>query len=131
MEGRGTSMSAISSASGSINPYTYYSQPISGKMEVPVMASQSLYASFQFVQGVPSQEGGLSLDRLKVIDSLLAQINAHRLVGAAPLKREAVNLADPDQAIAELSAQVHEMQKNPTPFKAWGSTKGLVFDLSA
>jgi len=124
-------MSAISPASGSINPYTYYSQPISGKMEVPVMASQSLYANFQFVQGVPSREGGLSLDRLKVIDSLLAQINAHRQSGTAPVKREEVNLSNPDQAIAELSAQVHEMQKNATPFQGWGSTKGLVFDLSA
>ena len=83
-------MSAISPASGSINPYTYYSQPISGKMEVPVMASQSLYANFQFVQGVPSSEGGLSLERLKVIDSLLAQINAHRQAGTAPIRREEV-----------------------------------------
>lgn len=124
-------MSAISAASGSINPYTYYSQPLSGKMEVPVMASQSLYAHFQYVQGVPSAEGGLSLDRLKVIDSLLAQINAHRQAGSAPVKREEVNLSNPDQAIAELSAQVHEMQKNATPFHGWGSTKGLVFDRSA
>lgn len=124
-------MSGIYPASGSINPYTYYSQPISGKMEVPVMASQSLYANFQFVQGVPSQEGGLSLDRLKVIDSLLAQINAHRQAGTQPMKREEVNLSNPDQAIAELSAQVHKMQKNATAFESWGSSKGLVFDLSA
>lgn len=124
-------MSAIAAASGSINPYTYYSQPISGKMEVPVMASQSLYAHFQYVQGVPSAEGGLSLDRLKVIDSLLAQINAHRQAGTSPVKREEVDLSNPDQAIAELSAQVHQMQKNATPFQGWGSTKGLVFDRSA
>jgi len=124
-------MSGILPASGSINPYTYYSQPISGKMEVPVMASVSMYANFQFVQGVPSPEGGLSLDRLKVIDSLLAQINAHRQAGTAPVKADSVNLANPDQAIADLSAQVHEMQKNATPFQAWGATKGLVFDLSA
>lgn len=124
-------MSAIAPASGSINLYNYYSQPISGKMEVPVMASQSLYANFRYVQGVPSPEGGLSLDRLKVIDSLLAQINAHRQAGTSPLKREEVNLSHPDQAIAELSAQVHKMQKNATPFQGWGSAKGLVFDLSA
>jgi hypothetical protein len=124
-------MSAISQASGSVNPYTYYSQPISGKMEVPVMASQSLYANFEFVQGVPSSEGGLSLDRLKVIDSLLAQINAHRQAGTAPVKRDEVNLSNPDQAIADLSAQVHDMQKNSSAFQGWGSPKGLVFDLSA
>jgi len=116
---------------GPVNPYSYFAQPISGKLEVPVMASQSLYAQFQFVQGVPSTEGGLSLDRLKVIDSLLAQINAHRLSGAAPVKRDDVDLRQPDQTIAELSRQVSQMQKQASPFQTWGTAKGLVFDLSA
>jgi len=124
-------MSINAITQSSVNPYSYYAQPISGRMEVPVLASQSLYAQFQFVQGVPSAEGGLTLDRLKVIDSLLAQINAHRQSGAPAVKREDVDLAKPEQTIAELSAQVHEMQKNATPFQAWGTTKGLVFDLSA
>ncbi len=124
-------MSAISPASGSISPYSYFSQPISGKLEVPVMASQSLYAQFQYVQGVPSAEGGLSLDRLKVIDSLLAQINAHRQAGSAPLKLKEADVARPDETIARLSAQAHQMQKEATPFQAWGPLQGLVLDLSA
>ena len=124
-------MSIAAVSHGQINPYSYYSQPLSGRLELPVMASQSLYAQFQFVQGVPSSEGGLSLDRLKVIDSLLAQINAHRLAGSAPVKREDVDLAKPDQAIAELSAQANQMQKQATPFQAWGPVRGLVFDVSA
>lgn len=124
-------MSTIGSVSGSVNPYSYFAQPISGKMEVPVMAAQALYANFQFVQGVPSAEGGLSLDRLKVIDSLLAQINAHRQSGTKPLSRNDINLSAPDQAIAELSQQAHEMQKSALPFQKWGSAQGLVFDLSA
>jgi hypothetical protein len=124
-------MNAIASTGGHINPYTYYAQPLSGKMAVPVMASESLYAQFQFVQGVPSAEGGLSLDRLKIIDSLLAQINAHRVAGAAPVKLEAGDLAKPDEVIARLSSQARDMQKAATPFQAWGSAKGLVFDLSA
>lgn len=114
-----------------IDPYTYYSRPISGKMEVPVLASQSLYANFRFVQGVPSPEGGISLDRLKVIDSLIAQINAHRQAGAAPLQRDEVDLSQPDQTIAELSQKAHEMQKDANPFRSWGPLRGLVLDLSA
>jgi len=124
-------MSVISATHAAVNPYSYYSQPISGRLAVPVMADQSLYAQFQFVQGVPSQEGGLSLDRLKVIDSLLAQINAHRQAGQAPVKREDVNLAQPDEAITKLAAQAHQMQKDATAFRAWGPLRGLVLDLSA
>jgi len=124
-------MSVIHSSAGLVNPYNYYSSSISGKLSVPVMASESLYAQFQFVEGVPAAEGGLSLDRLKVIDSLLAQINAHRQAGTAPMKLQDVDISKPDEAIAKLSAQVHDMQKDASPFQAWGSTKGLVLDLSA
>jgi len=124
-------MSVISASPGPVNPYSYFSMPISGKMAVPVMASQSLYAQFQFVQGVASSEGGLSLDRLKVIDSLLAQINAHRQAGAKPLGRQDVDLTKPDQTIAKLSNEAFEMQKDANPFKAWGPLGGQVLNLSA
>lgn len=124
-------MTAIHSSPGQVNPYAYYTQPINGKMAVPVLASQSLYAQFQYVQGIPSPEGGLSLDRLKIIDSLLAQINAHREAGTAPLKLQDVDISKPDEAIAKLSAQAHRMQKEATPFRSWGPVRGLVLDLSA
>lgn len=124
-------MSAIHSAIGLVNPYNYYSSSISGKLSVPVEASQSLYAQFQFVEGIPEAEGGLSLERLKVIDSLLAQINAHRQAGTAPVKLQDVDISKPDEAIAKLSAQAHEMQKQASPFQNWGETSGLVLNLSA
>ena len=124
-------MSVIHSSAGLVNPYAYYTQPISGKLAVPVLESQSLYAQFQYVEGVPSAEGGVSLERLKVIDSLLAQINAHRQAGSAPLKLQDVDVSKPDEAIAKLSAQVHKMQKESSPFRAWGPSQALVLDLSA
>ncbi len=123
-------MSAIAPAAVPINPYSYYSQPISGKLEVPVLASQSLYAQFQFVQGVASPEGGVTLDKLKIIDSLLAQINAHR--GAKPaVKLEQSDLSAPDQVISRLSAQASDMQKSADPFHPWKENNGLAFNLSA
>src|SRR6185369_393399 len=101
-----------------------------GKLEVPVLASQLLYAQFQFVQGIPSAEGGVTLDKLKILDSLLAQINAHR--GNKPaVKLEQADLAAPDQAISRLSAQATEMQKTADLFHPWGQSRGLVFSLSA
>ena len=124
-------MSVISAAPGMVNTFSYYTLPMTGRVQVPVQASQSLYAQFQFVQGVASSEGGLSLDRLKVIDSLLSQINTHRQVGSPKLSREDVDLSKPDQTIAKLSAQAFQMQKDATPFQSWGSLKGLVLNLSA
>lgn len=123
-------MSAIAPAAVPINPYTYYTQPISGKIAVPVLASQSLYAQFQFVQGIASPEGGLSLDKLKIIDSLLAQINAHRGI-KPPVKLEQADLSAPDQAISRLSAQASDMQKTADLFHPWGQSRGLVFSLRA
>ena len=123
-------MNAISVSSP--NPYSYYTQSISGKLAVPVLASQSLYAQFQYVQGIPSQEGGLTLDRLKIIDSLLAQINAHRQAGAVPMKRSDIDISKPDLAIEKLSSQAWKMQNEvKLPYQAWGSSKALVVDLSA
>lgn len=123
-------MSAIAPAAVPINPYSYYSQPISGKLEVPVMASDSLYAQFQYVQGVASPEGGVTLDKLKIIDSLLAQINAHRGV-KPPVKLEQADLSAPDQVISRLSAQASDMQKSSDPFHPWKDHSGLAFNLSA
>lgn len=124
-------MGGLGPVSGNINPYSFFTQPISGKLAVPVEASVSLYAQFEFVQGVPAPEGGYSLERLRIIDSLLSQINSHRQAGTAPLARSDVDLAKPDETIARLSAQVHQMQRDGGPFKAWGPAQGLVVDLSA
>ncbi|MEI8095584.1 MAG: hypothetical protein WCG80_15345 [Spirochaetales bacterium] len=123
-------MSGLSGISG-VSPYSYYAQPINGKLEVPVQPGVSLFAQFQFVQGVPSAEGGLSLDRVQVIDSLLSQINSHRTHGAQPIKRETLDLANPEQTIEKLSKQVYQMQSQAQPYKAWGSVTGLVLDVKA
>jgi transposase len=40
---------------------------------VPVLASQALYGNFKHVYGVP-QENGVSIDRIKVLDSLIERL---------------------------------------------------------
>jgi hypothetical protein len=124
-------MNATTFSPGLVTSYSYYSLPISGRVTVPVQPSQSLYAQFEYVQGVATAEGGLSLDRLKVIDSLLAQINAHQQAGTPKLTRRDVDLERPDQAIAQLSAEAAKMQKDATAFQPWGNVKGLVFSVRA
>lgn len=128
-------MSGIDAFSPGVNSLNYYIKPFSGKMEVPVLASQSLYANFTYVEGVPSESGGLSLDRLKVIDSLIAQINSHQAVGAPALKASDLDLKNADDTIGRLAQQAFQMQKtaqeSPVSYRAWGSTSGLVLDLRA
>jgi len=47
-----------------------------GRLEVPVAASQSLYAHFEHVRGVPSAEGGTSFFKLGVLDRLIDRLLA-------------------------------------------------------
>jgi hypothetical protein len=123
-------MSGLSGVSGG-GPYSYYTQPISGKLEVPVQPGLSMFAQFQFVQGVPSADGGLSLDRIQIIDSLLSQINSHRSRGAAPIKKEEMDLTRPEETIRKLSQQAFEMQSDSQPYKSWGHMSGLVLNVKA
>lgn len=128
-------MSGMNMVASGMNSLNYYVRPFSGKMEVPVLASQSLYANFTYVQGVPSETGGLSLDRLKVIDSLIAQINSHKSLGASDLKASDLDLRQPDEVISRLAQEAYKMQKSaqesPASFKPWGQASALVFDFRA
>lgn len=129
-------MNGVTSLPTSVNTLMYYNRTsFSGKMEVPVMASQSLYANFTYVQGVPSESGGLSLDRLKIIDSLIAQINNHRAAGTAEIKATDLDLKQPDQTISRLAQEAFKMQKSaqesPLPYKNWAPSPGLVLDFRA
>jgi len=122
-------MSGILGVTGLASPYSYVSQPLSGKLEVPVQPMQSLFAQFQFVRGVPSSDGGMSIDRVQMIDNLLAQINSHRSRSTPPLKREELDIARPEETIQKLSRQAFQMQDQANPFQAWGNVGGLVLDV--
>ncbi len=124
-------MSGILGVTGLSSPYSYITQPMSGKLEVPVQPTQSLFAQFQFVRGIPSLDGGMSIDRVQMIDSLLAQINSHRQRSSPPVKREELDLARPEETIQKLSKQAFQMQDQANPFQSWGNVSGLVLDVKA
>jgi len=121
-------MSGIDSVPGMFSTYSLYTRPLTGRLQVPVVASQSLYAQFQYVQGIPSEHGGLSVDRLQIIDSLLSQINS-RSNGAEPMTRQDVNLQQPEHAIDQLSNQVHALQKQAGPFQVWSGVEGQIVNV--
>ncbi len=123
-------MSAITAVPG-FSLYSAFTATPLGRMEFPVSPSQAIYAQFRYVEGVPSEQGGVSLDRLRILDSLIAEINAHRAAGTPPVHLEAGHMANPEAAIAELAHQAWEMQKSGGPFHSWTSSKALVINLSA
>ena len=49
----------------------------SGRMSVPVSPSSYIYSHFRHISGVPAPEGvdGVSINRLKIIDTLIEQIS--------------------------------------------------------
>lgn len=123
-------MSAITTLPG-FSLYSAFTATAQGRMEFPVSPSQAIYAQFRYVEGVPSEQGGVPLDRLRILDSLIAEINAHRASGTPPLHLEAGHLANPEAAIAELAHKASEMQKSSDVFHSWTSSKALVINLSA
>ncbi len=60
-----------------------------GRVSLPVAKGQAIYAHFEHVSGVPT-EGGVSVDRLKLLDTLIDRLSA--------LERERGKRAEPAKA---------------------------------
>ncbi len=88
----------------------------SGRINLPVPASQVLYSSFRHVAGVAAAEGGLSLnvDRLKLLDILIERLSS---VKTEPLAaREAPRDLSPgriDALIEQYGAELHALAAAP------------------
>jgi hypothetical protein len=46
----------------------------SGRIALPVHPAQAVYARFKHIRGVPAQEGGAPLFRLRVLDNLIDRL---------------------------------------------------------
>lgn len=96
----------------------------SGKLHVRVNPTQSMYATYANVKGVPAPEGlsGMSLTGLKVMDSIVANIKSSRTSKA--------DNGDGMDAFRALVNQFHELQKSQGPYaQALGT--GLFLDMTA
>ena len=122
-------MSGVAVLPPSLNLSSVFSASTMNRIEMPVLPSQVLYAQLKYVEGVPSESGGVSLDRLRLIDSLIAQMNAHRPAGTPEIRPQ--NLSSPEAVLNSLIQSVHQLQKSASPFQAWGHMTGLAFDLRA
>jgi hypothetical protein len=65
----GVSLMPLSSSIGAFSAAGAY-----GRMSVPVRENQAIYAHFEHVYGVPSEDGGSRIDRLSVLNALIDRL---------------------------------------------------------
>jgi hypothetical protein len=105
------------------------------KMSLPVVPVQYIYAQFEHVSGVPAPEGiqGVPITKLKILDSLIDQLNAMKE------KRNPVKgmFSDEhlDALIEEYEQQIRQSQRigmAPIPYQPVPTAPvGVLFELVA
>lgn len=107
---------------------TYYSHD-SGKIEVPLPSSLSVYAQFKYVRGIPAPTGQepISISRAKVIDNMVSFLNN---------SPEAPKLhPNEEYSVRELETEIHRVVNeekkvfNSLPGK--GADTGVIFNITA
>jgi hypothetical protein len=94
--------------------YAYSARYGEGRISLPVLRSQALYASFQHVSGVPAQDGvaAYSVDKLHILEVLIGRLES---VKTDPLAaREAPSSLSPgrvDALIQQYSSEMHAAAK--------------------
>jgi len=115
--------------------YVYAARYGEGRVSLPVLRSQALYASFQHVSGVPAQDGmaAYSVDKLHMLEVLIGRLES---VKSEPLAaRESPPDLDPgrvDALIQQYSAEIHSIATAPAlPYAPRASEPGMLFALAA
>ncbi len=95
-----------------------------GKMTVPVHPSQSMYATYSNVKGVPAPDetAGLSLIGLKIVDTIIENIRSARAAQRSTM--------DGMDSYRELLQKFQRAQQGMGPY-APKLSSGLVLDLTA
>jgi hypothetical protein len=102
------------------------------RVTAPVNPAHAVYARFKHVLGVPSQNGGTSLFRLRVLDNLIDRLL--RYSEQVPSRASLKNLDGEgiDALIARLQNQLHSrLQQLPSSFGGTFPETGMLIDLIA
>jgi hypothetical protein len=115
--------------------YVYAARYGEGRVSLPVLHSQALYASFQHVSGVPAQAGvaAYSVDKLHILEVLIGRLQR---VKTDPLAaRQAPPDLEPgriDALIEQYSAELHSLANAPAlPYAPRAAEPGMLFSLAA
>jgi hypothetical protein len=107
-----------------------------GRVSLPVLRSQALYANFRHVSGVPAQAGvaAYSVDKLHILEVLIGRLEKAKTDRLA--EREPASGLDPDRIdalIQEYSSRMHAAARTPSiPYIATPQVEpGMLFSLAA
>ena len=111
----------------------------SGRMSVPVAPSAYIYSHFKHVSGVPATDGesGVSINRLKIIDTLIEQISRMKqepdpMVNMQEMDLEMENEARINAMIEQYHSQFQNIQaaNANNPYAPASPLTGMVFNIS-
>ena len=108
-----------------------------GRTYVPVKANQYMYAQFQYVAGVPAEEGqeGISVDKLKILNTLIDQLVSMKQKNVQPRIISKNTLSDKqiDTLIKQYQSQIQTVTAaaQNIPYKPVLPQTGAVFNLVA
>jgi hypothetical protein len=103
-----------------------------GRITAPVNPAHVVYARFKHIQGVPSQDGGAPLFRLRVLDNLIDRLLSYgeQVPGIAQLKDLKTEEIDP--LIEGLENRLHSrLLQFPSSFGGDFPEIGMLIDLIA
>lgn len=130
-----------------VNPSFLMRARYSGsRIAFPVKPSQAIYARFEHVTGVPSQEGrGVSLSKLRTIDNLIDRLisikassgNSEQkarldsMIASLEMAKTAADTQDVGAFLQGNADMLHSFTQIEPTYGTAGSMQGLVFSLSA
>jgi hypothetical protein len=115
--------------------YVYAARYGEGRVSLPVLQSQALYASFRHVSGVPAQAGAAaySVDKLHILEVLIGRLESVKSepLAAAEASRD-LNPGRVDALIQQYSSEIHSIATAPAlPYAPRASEPGMLFSLAA
>jgi hypothetical protein len=116
-------------------PSAYTAKYSSGRLEIPVLKSQVLYANFEHVTGVAaSGTGGISINKLKILDVLIDRLASIKKNPDQSFRKSGVLSEDRiDALISQYEKELHlSAAQAPKPYVSPVSIEpGSLISLSA
>ena len=103
-----------------------------GRISVPVNPAHAVYARFKHVLGVPSNDGGTPLFRLRVLDNLIDRLLRYSEQIPSEQQLRALDVEDIDPLISRLQNQLRShLLQFPSSFGGTFPETGMLIDLIA
>ncbi len=105
---------------------------LDGRITAPVNPAYAVYARFKHIQGVPAQDGGAPIFRLRVLDNLIDRLLRYReeVPGLEELRE--LNPESIDPLISRLQSRLHShLLQFPSSFGGNYPETGMLIDLIA